>query len=133
MRDRHDIAPEWAEIGKRIRQKRLEQGLRLADVEAGAGHDCAGIELGQRGINALQAVAIAQYLGISLDYLLLGVEPESEYIYLLKENQALRRQVTRLESILDNIATYAKTGELRQGRKRYAPLPELQQTRTQAD
>ncbi|MFP4186803.1 MAG: helix-turn-helix domain-containing protein [Acholeplasmataceae bacterium] len=73
------------EIGNRIRQLRIQKGLtqlKLAnDLGFSSAATVSGWENGTKNLSADQVVGVAEYFGVSTDYLLLGATSQEESSY----------------------------------------------------
>lgn len=103
------------EIGTRIRKKRIEKGISMEELAEKIGIDYSAlskIEKGTRAIQAYQAIALANTLEISCDYLLRGIETENvDFCTRTGLNQesveALEKMISPLNE-LDNLINIRK-------------------------
>ncbi len=73
--------------GKRIKGLRIDKKLRQEDVSEAIGISLDGYRKIERGVNGAKVdtlVCIADYFGVSLDFIIVGKEPKSELNVMLK-------------------------------------------------
>lgn len=96
---------ERARLGLRIRDARIQHGMRLEVLaeEIGVTRSyLANLERARRAPSLETLVSIARRLDVSLDYLVLGVrhEEESRSITLRSDDELTERYVKIIEAIL---------------------------------
>lgn len=74
--------------GERIKQLRIDKKLSQENVSADLGISIDGYRKIERGVNGAKVdtlVCIADYFGVSLDFIITGEQPKSEIDVILKE------------------------------------------------
>ena len=80
MRPENKNIIDYAGIGERIREERLKRKLSIKEMAPKAGfldNNLSRIETGSRNIGLLSLVMVANYLGVSLDYLVYGEQKDA--------------------------------------------------------
>ena len=75
MKEENKDVIDYAGIGDRIRKERKKRGMSIKEIAPKIGileNNLSCIELGTRNAGLLSLVLIANYLGVSLDYLVYG-------------------------------------------------------------
>lgn len=96
------------ESGKRIKKLRVERELMQEVVSADLGISLDGYRKIERGVNGAKVdtlVCIAEYFGVSLDYIIAGEQPNSEMDVMLKERTINEKKFIHyiLNDIIKNI------------------------------
>lgn len=86
------------ESGERIKNLRLEKKLSQEDISADLGISIDGYRKIERGVNGAKVdtlVCIANYFGVSLDFIIVGEQPKSEMDIIMNEKTVNEKRFIR--------------------------------------
>lgn len=94
--------------GERIKKLRIEKKLSQEDVSEDLGISIDGYRKIERGVNGAKVdtlVCIADYFGVSLDFIIIGEQPQSEMDVMLKGKAENEKKFIRymVSDIIKNI------------------------------
>lgn len=96
------------ESGKRIKKMRIDKKLSQEDVSVDLGISIDGYRKIERGVNGAKVdtlVCIAEYFGVSLDFIIAGEQSKSEMDVMLKGKAENEKKFIRymVRDIVKNI------------------------------